>query len=341
MSSDALVGWQSSSGRGLRRAFGRVCTIGIEAAECGRRGFVARDSSHREHFEDIGRVFIGGYNSMLTMTDFTQIRRMIDAVSPGHRGYIVEGAAMGAALQASLLFYSGGLQSLIAAFSDRFDYLLHVGMGWTMARVPWTLRRVRRHLDPIHWWLLYDGLGFHDTYFYHREVIGGWQREGRGYAAHTYDQGVGRALWFVAGGDLSAAMQLVGGFPRARRSDLLAGLGLAIAYAGPVDCGEVVGLTRLLGGDASQFAQGVAFACEARVKAGHIPSHSEVVADVVWGMDATALSGLVRETHRQLPREEQAVARYEIWRRRLRTCFRDIESGQGARARRRAVAGLR
>jgi len=45
-------------------------------------------------------------------------------------------------------------------------------------------------------------------------------------------QGIGRALWFVSGGEPQRAAALSGAAAE-RASDLFAGLGLAMAYAGP------------------------------------------------------------------------------------------------------------
>jgi hypothetical protein len=106
--------------------------------------------------------------------------------------------------------------------------------------MPWRRTKIIALLDPIHYWLAYDGLGFHDTYFNHPRILAGWSRERSGYRARVYDQGVGRALWFVTGGLIDAAIGIISKLPEKRQKDLWSGLGLAMVYAGPIDSDEIV-----------------------------------------------------------------------------------------------------
>jgi len=160
-----------------------------------------------------------------------------------------------------------------------------------------------------------DGLGFHDTYFYHRRILAGWRRERSGYAACAYDQGVGRALWFVAGGSALAAIKLLSALPELRHSDIWSGLGLAMTYAGAATVDDIAVACEAAGPHRTQFAQGIAFACEARVLARHVPAHTDLAARAVWGIGAEELSGLVRKARDRLPEIESDLPRYEIWRR--------------------------
>ena len=171
-----------------------------------------------------------------------------------------------------------------------------------------------RLLDPIHSWLAFDGLGFHDTYFHHTRILAGWRRRGSGYALRAYDQGVGRALWFVAAGSATRAAGLVSGFRASRQSDLWSGLGLAMAYAGPLKAGEIESVCQRAGVHEPSFAQGVAFACEARVLASCVPSHTDVAARAVSGADARILAQLARDTRAGLPGADGDLPQYELWR---------------------------
>jgi hypothetical protein len=279
-----------------------------------RRGFPQSNRSTQLALEAIGRIFIGGYNAALTASDVSCVLRWVGSIPAAERGFAAEGAAMGAAVVDALPFSRPMLPACIAAFKSEFSYLAHVGAGWALARVPWRRNQILSALDPVHRWLAIDGLGFHDTYFYHRRILTGWRREHSGYAAHAYDQGVGRALWFVSCGSVIDATRLISKLAGTRQDDLWSGLGLAMAYAGPVDNDDVVRALKSADENAASFAQGVAFACEARALARHVPSHTEMAVRSVWNSNVGEVIRLVREARDRLPKAETDPPRYQAWR---------------------------
>jgi hypothetical protein len=303
----AFVPWVTSPVRRLLR-------LSPDEAAFETRGFAVADPLRRLALEETGRAFIGGYNVALSTARVANIVEHVDGVSAAHRGFAVEGAAMGAAIVDALQMRGHLLKGLLEAFEQNFSYLIHVGAGWSFAYLPWRRRRIVGLLDPIHSWLAFDGLGFHDSYFHHTRILAGWRRRGSGYAMRAYDQGVGRALWFVAAGSATNAADLISGFPAWRQSDLWSGLGLAMAYAGPANAGEIEGVCRRAGVYAPCFAQGVAFACEARVLASCVPSHTDVAARAVAGADARSLAQLTRDTRASLPGPDGDLPQYELWR---------------------------
>ena len=295
----------------LRRLLG----LSLEQASFQARGFAGADPSRQLVLETIGQTFIRGYNAALMARNAEAVLLFINNVSPTERGFAVEGATMGAAIADALSFRKLLLPACIEAFEFGFTYLAHVGAGWSLARVPWRRRRILAELDPLLRWLAFDGLGFHDTYFSHRRILAGWRRERYGYAARAYDQGVGRGIWFVAGGSVLAAIDLLSALPVSRHGDHWSGLGLAMTYAGPVTADDIASACEAAGPHRVQFAQGVAFACEARVLARYVPAHTDLAARAVWGIGAEEVSGLVRQARDRLPKAENDPPRYEIWRR--------------------------
>ncbi len=298
----------------------RLLTLSLEEARFQIRGFPAADPSRQSALETIGQTFIRGYNAALLARNAEAALSFTNGVSPAARGFAAEGAAMGAAIADAVSFRKSLFPACLKAFESDFTYLAHVGAGWSLARVPWRRRRILGELDPLLRWLAFDGLGFHDTYFYHRRILAGWRRERSGYAARSYDQGVGRALWFVAGGSVAAAIKLISSLPESRHAesrlgDLWSGLGLAMTYAGQAAADDFAVACEAAGPHRKQFAQGIAFACEARALARHIPDHTDLAARTVWGIDAEQLSCLVRQARDRLPEAESDLPRYEIWRR--------------------------
>ncbi|MCW5691799.1 MAG: DUF1702 family protein [Pseudolabrys sp.] len=295
----------------LRRLF----HLSPRQAEFSTRGFTAKNSNKRQALEAAGQAFIGGYNSALAATDLSDILEHIAGAAPTLRGFHSEGAAMGVAIADAMSLRHPQLPAYIAATERDFTYLAHVGAGWALARTPWRRAAILAPLDPVHRWLAYDGLGFHDAYFSQPRIATGWRRITDGYAARAYDQGIGRAIWFVAGGDVEPAARIIAALPPPRHSDLWSGVGLAMAYAGPASDGDLRAALTAAGAHAAAFAQGVAFACEARARAQFIPANTDNAAHAVWHSDAGVVARLVRDRRGRLPETDGAVPRYEMWRR--------------------------
>jgi hypothetical protein len=293
----------------------RLLRLSLSQASLHTRGFTVSDASKQLVLERVGQTFIGGYNAALEASDLADVLRYISAIPQSHRGFAVEGAAMGIAVADILPFRKSWFPEYLQSVEHDFTYLAHVGAGWALARVPWCRRRILASLDPVHRWLAFDGLGFHDTYFYHHHILAGWRRQRLGYSARAYDQGVGRALWFVAGGSVEDAIGLIWLFPATRQSDLWSGLGLAITYVGATSADWILGALQSAGPHKDSFAQGVAFGCEARVIACYVPAYTDRIAHAVWGVGAEAVSSLVRQARDRLPKVEGDPPRYELWRR--------------------------
>jgi hypothetical protein len=289
-----------------------------EEASFRKRKFISADRTRQLALETTGKTFIGGYNAALAADHPEEISRHIHAVTPELRGFTVEGAAMGCAIADALPFRSLAFVRHVRMFEREYSYLTHVGAGWALARVPWRQAHILAPLDPVHYWLVFDGVGFHDAYFHHRRVLAGWRRRSPcTYAARVHDQGIGRALWFVAGGSVAGAIGLISSFAAARQSDLWSGLGLAMAYAGPTDGNDISAALAAAGAHRDHLAQGVAFACEARAQARHIPAHTELTAKVVSGVSVDELSNLVRRARAGLSGGDADTPPYELWRRKV------------------------
>jgi hypothetical protein len=305
-------GWLTSSvGRRWRDLF----SLSPASASFDIRQFHADDPAVRARLEQIGEVFISGFNRALCDESSLVMRNHLEAVDPDLRGFAAEGAAMGCAIADAVMFGGDRLRAWVNCTAGEFTYLTHVGAGWALARVPWRRRAILRCLDPVHYWLVFDGLGFHDAYFSSRRVASGWRRLRTGYAARTYDQGVGRAIWFTAGGSVERAIELISRLDSSRHADLWAGLGLALAYAGGGRPADLRLAVQTAADTRSWLAQGAAFAAEARARADHVPDYTREAVSILSGADSEDAVRLVRRVRAALPSAESGdTPRYELWR---------------------------
>jgi len=185
-----------------------------------------------------------------------------------------------------------------------------------LARMPWRKSTILEQCDPVYAWLVFDGLGFGDALFSTARALQGWQRVRSGYAARTYDQGVGRALWFASGGCIDGLLASIRSLDKGRHADLWSGLGFALTYAGGAGKDELSAVIDAAGPYRAQLATGSAFAAEAHARAGFIPPHTEEAAASLTRLDASSAGQLVWRSRRELPAATAPLASspYETWR---------------------------
>jgi hypothetical protein len=318
----------TSSWRALRR---RLLTPDVAETSLDRRGFHKKSPAAQERLETVGRTFLEGYAYAVEARTPADAEGPLDEVPDWSRGFAYEGAGMGLAMLDGLPF---GRSDNVLRFLERprgeaYRYLVYVGIGWAMARLPRFRWPKPSTLDPVLVPLVLDGYGFHQAYFRTARYIGQQYQnpnfpwpggEHGGYANRAIDQGIGRAMWFIEGTDPERVANLIDTFPAERRGDLYSGVGLAATYAGGVDEQELRVVKDRAGDHRGNLAQGSAFAADARVRAGIVPPHSVLATQVLCGttpQDAARIVGELRPVH---PVDGDQPA-YEVWRQRLANEF--------------------
>jgi hypothetical protein len=298
--------------------------LGIDPAEASftRRGFEAAEPAARRRLERVGESFLEGYNAALE-APMEELGARLDDTEPELRGFTHEGAGMALALLDALTpWRRTRVAAFLAGAGEAHAYMVHVGAGWAMARLRRRFAAVPAGMDPLLGWLAADGYGFHEAYFNPRRFVSERRlpRRVSGYALRAFDQGVGRAMWFVHCADPARVAYAIGRFPLHRRGDLWSGAGLACAYAGPWRRGAAEALARAAGPHRAALAQGAAFAAGARRRAGNPAPHTDLACSALCGVDSEAAAAVTDEALRGLsPRG--ALPAYEAWRLRIQQHF--------------------
>jgi hypothetical protein len=295
--------------------------LGLSTAEASfaKRGFLAGEDEARLRLEQIGVTFLGGYHAALEESEFVSLARRLAAVEAELRGFAFEGAAMGLAL---LDCFTPWRRDRWRSFTDSFAkphlYMMHVGLGWALARLRRDVTPHLTKLDPLLRWLVVDGYGFHEGYFNWPRYVERRALPNRlkGYELRVFDQGLGRSIWFVKGARIAAVVNAIAAFPSARRDDLWSGAGLACAYAGGCGRTAIESLRTAAGEHFPALAQGVAFAAKTRQRAANLTSHTETVCRVISGHSAEQLAAITDAALEDL-HEEGGLPAYEVWRRRI------------------------
>lgn len=315
VASSATQGGSSGLLGRLRR---RLLDIPDRATRVSERGFRVSDPAMRERLEAIGRSFVAGYRSALEVDEAVELDGPLSEVEATLRGFAVEGAAMALRIRDLLPFGGGGLLArFLAGPAAAHPYIAHVGVGWAHAKLRLAPERLPESLDPLLRWLAIDGHGFFHGYFHFRrrvDVPARWR------GAHMdvgclLDQGLGRSLWFVEGGDPGRIARSIDRFAPGRRPELWSGVGLASAYAGGAGDGPLADLRAAAGEAAAHLAQGACFGAEARARAGVVTPDCERATRVLADLDAAAAAELVNACRPRTEGERPApAALYQSWR---------------------------
>jgi hypothetical protein len=281
-------------------------------ADFDRRRFRHGDPNARARLTSVALTFIDGYNAAWQAAG---LEERFEALDPSRRGFAFEGAAMAMMLGDVLLPWRRPRWSrFVTESAAPHVYLALVGAGWAYARLGLLRPRFAR-LDPLLRWLVFDGCGFHDAFFHPERAVRAQRRSrrARGVAAPVYDQGVGRALWFVECADARAVAATIAAFESGRRGDLWAGAGLAATYAGGCDAGTLRDLRRLASGFETHLAQGAAFAATARVRAATVTPECETAVHLLSGC-ASAEAATITDRAAAGVTDPRAAGAYETWR---------------------------
>lgn len=227
----------------LRATRRKIMTPPTKSALLSVRGFPERNQVAREALESAGRMFLRGYAAAAGQDTTPSLIRDLNSFEVDQRGFAFEGAAMASAMLDALPgAHRHHVHDLLAGAPEHV-YMINVGVGWALARLPrWLHRYALDGLDdPVLVWLALDGYGFHQAYFHTQKYVHKQSLDSQlprispgaeKYCQRAVDQGIGRALWFVSGAEPAHAVSLVSNFAQHRHHDLFAGLGLAITYAG-------------------------------------------------------------------------------------------------------------
>ena len=303
----------------LGQARRRFLGLSPSEASFARRGFLTGEEIARQRLEQIGITFLSGYHAALEETGFVPLARRLTSVEKDLQGFAFEGAAMGLALLDCFTpWRKDRWRTFTEGLAKPHIYMMHVGLGWALARLRRSVTSHLVQLDPLLGWLVVDGYGFHEGYFNWPRYVD--MREIPfhldGYERRVFDQGLGRSLWFVKGADVAAVASGINDFPFERRGDLWSGVGLACAYAG--GCGRTAtkSLRVAAGKHLPSLAQGVAFAAKTRQHAANLNSHTETVCHLIWRRSAEETAAITDAALEDLHGEDGLPA-YEVWRSRI------------------------
>jgi hypothetical protein len=300
-----------------------------------RRGFPVSPTPGTERLEAIPRSVICGFEWGIETRTQRELEQRLALVDVELRGFAYEGATMAYTIRDAMAGRRGHrARDLLMGSGQPHIFLTYIGIGFAMSHLPRPLwRNVLPDLAgsafyPTMSWFAVDGHGFDLAYFRTREYVD-QQRIPKPYPwdgspdyfHRAIDFGIGRALWFVHGGRPADAVAAARRFDPRRQADLFSGLGLASAFAGGCDAGELGALLDGAGEHRAEVGLGAVLAVKGRHFSGHVPGYTEAAAKVLTGMSVEQTVELADRTEVPYGEGTAQTPAYELWRRRIREHF--------------------
>ncbi|HVU69236.1 MAG TPA: DUF1702 family protein [Ktedonobacteraceae bacterium] len=274
-------------------------------------------------FEPVARNLVDGFKLTLDDDRFDVLVPRLNSVDEEFRGVAYEGSGMGLMLLDSLGPWKKRLQTFIDGPGAAYDWLLYIGAGLVLPRVPTHPDRFLARLDPFLRWFVMDGYGFYEGFFSSTRSIKKQIIPARvtGYGRRAFDHGLGRSIWFSTGANVERIVSTIGLFPQSRQADLWGGIGLACAYAACVVDREAIRVLRKAAGPhGAAMAAGAAVAATYRMQTGGVAEQTDLSCDALCGLTSAQVAEIGRAERQGLP-PDGAEPAYEIWRQRLARRF--------------------
>jgi enediyne biosynthesis protein E2 len=298
------------------------------------RGF--QDTPARWQLEESARQVGMGFEIAIETKGNDDIADRLELLEKQFRGLAYEGAVFALALRDIMSPRPGhkNVESFIGVGGRGAHqvFMAYIGIGFACARVPkflWKRAFPNQALlpeSPALNWMILDGYSFHEAYFKTKKWVDGqyispkvpWDGP-HDYVLRAMDHGIGRAMWFINGGDVERLTRMIGGFKPARHSDLWSGAALAASYAGGVGEDALTDFLKAAWDYKAEVAQGAVFAIKQRVLSDLVTPHTELASQIFCEMTPEEAASLTDKASANIP--EGKVPGYEIFRQRIQSNF--------------------
>lgn len=182
-----------------------------------------------ENIETIVKTFQRGRKLTEQELGLDELIAELNKFDSRYRSVAFEGASMGVGLSNSIEIWKAYLNA-----TEKHKTQVHIGLGWAIAEQQLNPKETLNHIEPDFRIKVFDGYGYWFGLFRKRLTIRTQQipSEITTEIQPGFDQGVGRAIWYVAKGEVPKAVNIINHFNESRRANLWQGIGVASTYVG-------------------------------------------------------------------------------------------------------------
>lgn len=219
--------------------------------------------SIEENIETIVNTFQKGRKLGESKISLDELITQLNEFEPRYRSVAYEGASMGVSI-----VRDDGWRDFRAE-SEAHSTQVHIGLGWAFAEQEWPIDKELHHVESEYRPKVLDGFGYWYGLFRRRltirtqtvpSMISDENLSG-------FDNGVGRAIWYISKGEIEKLLIIIGHFPEERKPSLWQGIGVASTYVGGRYEGSVSELETASGEFKADLAKGIEAAEESMRRA--------------------------------------------------------------------------
>ncbi len=184
--------------------------------------------------ENIKTIFQSAQDNATKQNDIGELIKQLETIDSEFLSVGYEATSMELALKDFQSDESMKSWNTFVTLSKNHAPQVYVGLGWAIAKEKHVDKLFLDALNPEMRFRVWDGCGYFDGIFRQRQVIKNQSR--LEYILendfHSYDQGLGRSLWYICKGDENKIQEMVEAFATERHADLWRGIGIACSYVG-------------------------------------------------------------------------------------------------------------
>lgn len=152
----------------------------------------------------------------------------LDEFQPRYRSAGYEGASMGVAIERDDSWRTFNEKTKV------HETQVHIGLGWAFAEKNWEIEKELHMVNQDFQTKVLDGYGYWYGLFRRRLTIR-TQSIPENITPELqigFDQGVGRAIWYISKGEVAKVVNIINHYSEDRRANLWQGIGVASTYVG-------------------------------------------------------------------------------------------------------------
>jgi len=258
----------------------------LSEANFENRGFLKKQSA-QGRLEYVAKVVVDGYNTALETGLSDDLLVLRERVKKEDVGFYNEGIGMGLfTLDFISIVKKDRFWNFVQGKGKEHEYMSYIGAGiacGVFKILP--IQKFIKRANPTCGLLLLNGIGFYYAYFKPKKTLGNnffvpARLLKDPFNTYSYDNGIGRALWFVHGGSPESIEKNINKFPKNRQAGVWSGVGLAATYAGGVSQNVISDLIKRSGEYRDYLSEGSILAVHTRDIAGNPHQNNDTVENI-------------------------------------------------------------